>query len=92
MRSPIKSGHNTFRSTDKNGVDFFWFDIKSFKNLPITQILQSVTDEVSKSKYIVVDLRMNGGGNEMIADTLLMSFLDTELYAPINPIIGFTMV
>lgn len=78
LSSPIRSGYNTFRSTDKNGVDFFRFDIKSFSNLPITQILQSVTDEVSKSKYIVVDLRMNGGGNEMIADTLLMSFLDAD--------------
>lgn len=78
LPSPIKGGHNIYRAADKNGTYYFVFDIKSFDDIPITKIIKSAEREVSASNYIVIDLRMNGGGNELIADTLLMSLVQTD--------------
>lgn len=78
IKSPIKPGINIYRVKDKNDTDFFLFDLKSFHNIPITGILNSVKDEVEKSDYIVIDLRNNPGGSELAADTLLMSLLNTD--------------
>lgn len=78
LQHPVKQGSNIYRAKDDCETDFFLFDIKTFNNIPITNILQAVRGEVEQSKYIVVDLRYNGGGNEFIADTLLMSMLDVD--------------
>ena len=78
LKNPIKHGTNIYRNTDKNGNDYFLFKIARFDNLPITRVLNQVKSEVADVRYIVLDLRQNSGGDEQLADSLLMSFLDTD--------------
>lgn len=78
LNNPIKRGTNIYRDTDKNGNDYFLFKIARFDNLSVTQILNQVKSEVADVRYIVLDLRQNSGGDEPLADSLLMGFLNTD--------------
>lgn len=75
----VKGRHAAYSFKDKNGADGFMLCLGSFNNIPsITSDLKILEDKIKKADYIVVDLRFNSGGDETIADTLLMSFLDVD--------------
>lgn len=73
------SGHYGYTCKDKNGNDCFWLHFNRFWNIPsITKDLEKWSPEMIEADYFVIDLRLNTGGDETIADTLLMSFLDVD--------------
>lgn len=73
-----KGGHAAYSFQDKNGTNGFMFFLSSMVISTLTDSLKALEGEINKADYIVVDLRFNGGGDETVADTLLMSFLDVD--------------
>lgn len=77
---PVRRGLNVFKETDRYGnpcfrMQFPGFPIHSYSMTPLLHMLRPTVDSCA---YIVLDLRRNGGGSEPMADTLLMSLLDTD--------------
>lgn len=75
---------NNYKRTDaylkKDSFDnsYFYFRFDRLVRFSMTNLLNSVVKQVGKADYLVLDLRYCSGGNELMGDTLLMSFLDVE--------------
>lgn len=75
---------NNYRRTDaylkKDSFDnsCFYFRFDHLTRFSMTNLLNSVAEQVNKANYLVLDLRYCSGGNELMGDTLLMSFLDVD--------------
>lgn len=57
---------------------YFYFRFDQFSRFSMTNLLNNVAKHVNEAEYLVLDLRYCSGGNELMADTLLMSFLNIE--------------
>jgi hypothetical protein len=73
-----REGTDIFLKQDVNNIPYFYIRFDSFGIKTISNTLNKITDKVKQADYIVLDLRNNPGGSELIADSLLMSFLDID--------------
>lgn len=59
--------------------NYYYLRVDQFSNaLNVKELMTAVYTESKDCEYVVLDLRNNSGGNELKADSLLMSFLDID--------------
>ncbi|MDR0866256.1 MAG: PDZ domain-containing protein [Candidatus Symbiothrix sp.] len=73
-----RKGTDIFLKQDINDIPYFYIRFDSFGIKTISNTLNMITDKVKQADYLVLDLRNNPGGSELIADSLLMCFLDID--------------
>lgn len=74
---PVATQYSSWKG--QFGKDSFYFlRFDAFRNKSISQTMNAAKAKIETSDYVVLDLRYNHGGNEMMADTLLMYFANSD--------------